>query len=254
MSQYPSPYQPPGQQYPMSFDYYQPADALAPARAAAVMLFVLGGAMVLGAFCCAGTGAMVPQMMAQNPEAFADLNRQFPQITPDMMRLILLAAAAVVFVVSVAMIVLGVFVRRGSKVAVVIAIVLAILALLYFVLSTVVSLVTGATGGGSPAAAVCMTGVLVGVCAVLLWMLFRALPACDRARAMQDQYNQQYWQYAYQQQMYGQQQPPGAPAQPPVPPPPQQTWRPQEPWPPPPPPPPQQSPPPPPEDPDRPSA
>src|SRR5215218_9747150 len=118
MSQYPSPYQPPTpQQYPpMSFDYYQPAgatDALGPNRRAAIMMFIVGGLKLLGAFCCAGVGAMLPQMMAQDPAAFAEFQAQFPQAGSDVMRIVFIVLAVLSLIVAVTLIVLGVFVKRG---------------------------------------------------------------------------------------------------------------------------------------------
>jgi hypothetical protein len=229
MSQYPSPYQPPTPQYPMSFDYNQPAgDVLGPNRWAGGMMFAVAALMMIGAFCCAGLGAVMPSMMAQHPEAFAEINAQFPEITAEMWRTALIVLGVLVVIMSVVMIALGVFVRRGSKAAVVMSIVLTVLALLYFVISTLVSLVTHRQSPTQMATGVCGMAVPFTVLGVLLVLLFRALPSSDRVRAMRDQQVQQYWQYAYQQQMYAQQQQQGQPGQPgqqqQIPP--QSTWQP----------------------------
>ena len=213
MSQYPqqSPYQPPSpQQYPTTFDYYQPAgaaDVLGPAKRAAVMMFVVAGVTLLGAFCCAGFGAMLPQVLAQNPAAAADLQAQMPPgMTNEMLRVTMIVLAVLVLLLAVGLTVLGVFVRRGSKAAVIMSIVLVVLALLYLLLNTVVSVVMQRAPAPQMAMTVCMMAVPIGMLAFLLVLLWGALRASDQARVLREQHMQQYWQYAYQQQMYAQQQ------------------------------------------------
>jgi hypothetical protein len=208
MSQYPSPYQPPTPQNPTLNDYYQPGggDVLGPNRWAAGMMFVVAAITLIGAFCCAGVGAMVPAMMADNPEKFAEFNAQFPQVTPGMLRGAMIVLAVITLALAVAMIVLGVFVRRGSKAAVIASIVLVILLLLYMV----VNMIIGLAGQGQPPAqlalSVCVMVIPMALLAIVLMLLFRALRSSDQAGVMRDQHVQQYWQYAYQQQLYAQQQ------------------------------------------------
>jgi hypothetical protein len=253
MSQYPSPYQPPTpQQYPTTFDYYQPAgaaDVLGPNRRAAGMMFFVAALTLLGAFCCAGVGAMLPQMMAENPAAFADFQAQFPQIGADTLRVMMIVFAVLVLIVAVGLIVLGVFVRKGSKAAVIMSMVLVILALLYLVFNTVVSVVMQRVPAAQAGITVCFMLLPIGVLAALLFMLIQAMRSSDQARVLREQHMQQYWQYAYQQQMYAQQQqmqqPPGQQQPQQQQQPPQQTWpEQQQPWPPPAPPPPPPPPPP----------
>jgi hypothetical protein len=214
MSQYPqqqSPYQPPSpQQYPTTFDYYQPAgqaDVLGPAKRAAIMMFVVAGVTLLGAFCCAGFGAMLPQVLAQNPSAQADLQAQMPPgMSMDMLRMTMIVLAVIVLLLAVGMTVLGVFVRKGSKAAVVMSIVLVVLALLYLLINTVVSVVMQRAPAPQMAMTVCMMAVPIGMLAFLLVLLWGALRSSDQARVLREQHMQQYWQYAYAQQMYAQQQ------------------------------------------------
>jgi hypothetical protein len=229
MSQYPppSPYQPPQQPSPTTFDYYQPADVLGPARRAGGMMFVLAGVMLLGAFCCGGFGAMLPQVLAQNPSTFAGLQEQVPELTPDMLRIAMIAAAVVAGVAAIAMVALGVFVRRGSKVAVVLSMVLSILMLGYLLLSAVSSLVMHRQPPLETVTGLCVMAIPIVLLGVLILFLYQAIGSSDRAAAAREQYMQQYWQYAYQQQMYSMQQQPGVAPQPPPPTsPPQQFWRP----------------------------
>jgi hypothetical protein len=214
MSQYPqqqSPYQPPSpQQYPTTFDYYQPAgqaDVLGPAKRAAIMMFVVAGLTLLGAFCCAGFGAMLPQVLAQNPSAQADIQAQMPPgMSMDMLRMTMIVLAVIVLLLAVGMTVLGVFVRKGSKAAIVMSIVLVILALLYLLINTVASVVMQRAPGPQLAMTVCMMAVPIGMLAFLLLLLVGALRTSDQARVLREQHMQQYWQYAYAQQMYAQQQ------------------------------------------------
>src|SRR5687768_16973279 len=115
MSQYPSPYHPPTPQYPMTFDYYRPGgggdDGRGPNRRASILTCIVAAFLLLGGVCCAGTGAMLPQMMAQDPAAFADLSAQLPQFTPNMMRAVFIVLGVLGLLGAVAMIVLGIFVR-----------------------------------------------------------------------------------------------------------------------------------------------
>src|SRR5688500_17758006 len=136
MSQHPSPYQPPMPPQ-ISFDYYQPsAEVLAPNRQAAMLMFVVAGLTLLSAMGCVGLAAAVPSLLAQHPSMLADMSVQVPGITPEMLRIALVLFAVLVLLMGVGMIVLGVFVRRGSKAAVVMSIALMALAILYLLLST----------------------------------------------------------------------------------------------------------------------
>src|SRR4051812_13194090 len=133
---YPSPYQPPQGPYP-NFDYYQP-DVLAAARRASILMFVLGALSMLGSFCCGGMGFLMPELM-KNP----DFAARFQEVGANehMMRIGMIAIGALSFIFGLAFVVLGVFVRRGSKTATVIALVLSILAILGFVANIISSLV-----------------------------------------------------------------------------------------------------------------
>jgi len=69
---YQSPYQPPQTNYP-NFDYYQP-DALAPARRAGLLMYVMGALLILSSLCCGGVGAMLPQVIARSRIRSASCN------------------------------------------------------------------------------------------------------------------------------------------------------------------------------------
>ena len=122
---YQSPYQPPTGY--SNFDYYQP-DLLAPARRASLLMFILGGLALLSSLCCVGVGTMVPQLM-QQPE-FAQRMQSIPNASPEMLRMAFIAMGSISILFAIAMIVLGVFVRRGGKGAIVTALVLNVIAVL----------------------------------------------------------------------------------------------------------------------------
>jgi hypothetical protein len=195
---YPSPYQPPQPDY-QSFNYYQ-QDFLAPARRAAILMFVIGGLGVAGAFCCGGSVLLLPQLM-QTPEFAAQMER-VPGATQDTMRLGMIVLAAMSFVAGLVFIILGAFVRRGSKGASIIAVVLAILSILFIGGNIVSALVMAANGPPQQIAGACVFTIPLALMILLTVWLFGAIKASDQAAGQR--YAMQYWQYAQQQQMYGQ--------------------------------------------------
>ena len=211
------PYQPPYPPPPMGFDYYAPqqADPLAPARRASTTMYVIGGLILLAATCFGVTLAMLPELMKQ-PE-FAQTMAQTPGFTPEHLRIGLVAMTAISGVLGLCTVLLAVFVRRGGRGAVITSLVLASLVVLFlaFQLVTIV-----ASAGQMPPPALALSGCFfvlpLVLFALLLTFLIQANRAAGQVKAMREQYTQQYWQYAYQQQQY--QQPQGYPQQMPPPP------------------------------------
>lgn len=208
MSQYPSPYQPPTPQLQGPMDYYgNPAGGAGLSRAnrAGVLLVLLAGFTFVGALCCAGFGAMLPQMMAENPQAMADMPPQVRNLTPKMWQMTVLVMAGLMIVLAMVLGVLGYFVRKASKGAMIGAIIVCALVLVYFGINLLAGL-AGISGGGPQAmAGACVLVVPVVVFGLQVLWLVQALPDANAAARMRDAYAQQYWQYAYQQQMYQQQ-------------------------------------------------
>jgi hypothetical protein len=101
------------------------------------------------------------------------------------------------------MILLGIPVRRGGRGVTLISIILSSLMLLFTLLSIVAPLLTG---GGMPdvIASACVSVLPMVLLTLLLVWLIQGYKGSGALDAMQAQYNQQYWQYAQQQQMYGQ--------------------------------------------------
>jgi hypothetical protein len=201
----------------MGFDYYTPqqVDPLAPARRASNMMYVLGGLLLLLGTCIGGFVLALPELMKQ-PE-FARAMQQTPELMSERFRTTGLVQSAALVVLGIVLVVLAIIVRRGGKGAAITAMVLASLVTLYLSLELVVLV---ARGGQLPAPAVCGASCFLGLplvlFALLLAMLIQAYRAAEQVRFLREQYAQQYWQHAYQQQMF--QQPGMPPQQPPVPP------------------------------------
>ena len=223
---YPSPYQPPTPQY-SQYNYYQP-DVLGPARRASVLMFVTGGLLIASSLCCGVFAAMLPQLM-QQPEFSAQM-RTVPGVTQEQMQLGAMIGGGLAVVGGLVVIVLGVFVRRGSKGAAITSMVLAVLALLYLVGTTITSMAMGRISlSGANALGVCFLVLPMALLALLIVWLIGAMRSADHVTAAR--YAQQYWQYAQQQQAYGQQQypypyPPAQAGGPGIPPPQQQQQQP----------------------------
>jgi hypothetical protein len=135
----------------------------------------------------------------------------------------MLIAAGMGLVYGVVLVVLGLFVRKGSKGAVITALVLTVLALLYLAFSVIRVVLVGAQPGiGAAGGGICTTAIPLVLYVLLLVWLIQAL----REKGRQQQgYPPEYW--AYWQQQYAQQQawqqqqqggqvpPPPPPAEPP---------------------------------------
>jgi hypothetical protein len=105
--------------------------------------------------------------------------------------------------VSLLLLVLAIFVRRGSSVAIIASMVIDSLILLFLGINLLGALVQILR---MPAEAILsMLMILVLACAfvLLLVWLIQAIKATSALRAAQTQYQQQYWRYQQQQQMYG---------------------------------------------------
>lgn len=230
MSQYPPPYQPPQPGYatPPGYPPMSPS-VLGPARRAGILMFVLGGLSVLGGLCCGISGSMIEQIIAQQPAMAQDLP---PEATPEVLRIGLLVVAAVSVVYGIGLVVLGLFVRKNSKAAIITSIVVAGLTLLYLAFTFIKAAVGGVQQGPEAVTGICMAFIPFGLYGLLLFWLIQAIRNVSAARAA-GQYPPEYLaylqqHYAYQQQVWQQQQqqqggqvpPPPPPAAAPSPPPP----------------------------------
>lgn len=195
----PNPYQPP--QGPLGFDLYrQPGDALAPARRAAIMMWVLAALLVL-----CGVGLIVVfSTIDLNPLLAKSEQFYGPEMTSQMkasgmmnaeqMRLGGYFWGAVGIISAVLFGTFAVFVMRGRTWAIIAAIVVTSLLTLANLCSSLSGLVLAAKGGAAGIFVGCMMFVPLIVCGVLLYFLAQAARAAAGWKRMQAQMQSQYWQ------------------------------------------------------------
>ena len=207
MSQYPQPYyQQPYGQMPPNFPQYAPApvaDLLAPARRAGILQGILGGLMLL----CGGLVIAIPHLMDVTQLITAS-GQQMPDLPPGWTMNQALALAFGMMggcgvVLALAMLVLCVFVRSGSRGAVIASIILTGLILLMLAIRLIAGLVQVAS---NPAAIVdLLIGVvMMGLFGLNMYWLLAAARNGGRVAAAMQQYQAQYYGYAQQQQAYAQ--------------------------------------------------
>jgi hypothetical protein len=219
MSQYSSPYSLP-QGYPPGYGYYDPTgQILAPAKRAGLTMIILGSLILAYFTCNAGYFFIAgPEDLAQNPMIANNPNA--PHLTSETMKKLGVGMSVALGAIGLAMIVLGVVVRRGHRSSIVASIVISAVMALVF---AGVSLLTAIAGIMAPILFACSCGsaIPLGVVILILYWLVQGLKATAQLQAVQMQYQAQMWQYQQTQQAYGQG---GAygygyPAQPPPPPP-----------------------------------
>src|SRR5262245_964260 len=199
MSQFPSQF--PG---PYSYPAYAQdpyAAARAPARRAGVLMIIIGGLLTLLGMCAGSTLFFPEHMIRQQIEIMPP--SPDGQLTVPQMRKQALVSVIVSAVSGVVLIALGLFVRRGSKGAIITGIVLTSLAVLQFGLGTLGFL---ALAAGAPIMILmaCFAAIPLALFILLLVWLIQSLRGSSDLQRMQAMYQQQYWQYQQQQQMYGQ--------------------------------------------------
>lgn len=202
MTQYPSTPPP----YGHGYDPYQqqPIDPLAPARRAALMMFLLGGLLLLCGIGC-GTFAMTVPMERLLAESGVTLPQQPPpgMSIEELMRIGYMVLGVGSFLAGVVLVVLGLFVRKGGKGAVVTSIVIVSLMLLGTGLLTLVSLPQMFQQPGA-AIGLCIVIVPIALMIGALIALVGAAKSASQVTAMNQQYQFQMWQYQQQQQAYNQ--------------------------------------------------
>jgi hypothetical protein len=218
-------YLPPTNPYPPSPLPYSPMNPYGPTpggsrscRNAAIVEIVLGSLMLLMGF-CVGSAWHVVSSGQLPPEKMAELERALAESGTDLQTFLGLWAAGI-SILGAVFIVLGVFVWRTSRVAIISSIVVSSLLLAISLLN-----VAGALLMRNPVI-VCGAIVPVTINGTLLALLIRALRETGKSAPndAQMQYYQQYYQQymAYQQylqQQAAQQAAGGSPSVPPPPPP-----------------------------------
>ena len=193
MSQYPSPYSPPGWQDRGSYGSAA-SDPAAPARRAAAALMVLGGIMILLGI-CAGFAASVDPSQLPNPKArenFATLDAQIREKYGLTLSQALHKGAMQTLVASLVVIGMGLWVRSGRRTGIIAGITL--VGLLMLVSAPALLVMPGVCNSAF------IAGVLILLGFIMRWLV-QALRSGGALQAAPAQYPQYQWQVQqYQQQ------------------------------------------------------
>jgi len=203
VSQYPSPYAPPP--YSGGFDYYSAGggDPRPPFRRAGILLIVLGAMALLFGFCVGTVFLVVPleQFQAQGALPPELLNG-----TPlEMFRAAIFVMAGVIAFVGIVLIVLGIFVMRGSRGATIGGIIVCGLAALFGALQFINGVAIVATHPSAQfMGGACLAAVPLALEALAILWLAQALRSGKQMQMSQQQYLAQMWQMQQQQQAQNQ--------------------------------------------------
>jgi hypothetical protein len=201
---------------PAAYDPSSPL--LAPARRAGLLMIILGS-ITAAYFLCNGAAFIVMPTDQLFTHSTLPPGQEVP-FTPETLKKVGVIMSSLMLIVGIAMIVVGVMTRQHSPGAIVAGIVLSSILALLGALCVLVMLVTGLSAPLMFAFA-CVLSIPVALLVLNLFWLAQALRAAPQLRAMQAQYQAQFWQYQQNQQAYAQ--PPwygGVPPPPPPPPPP----------------------------------
>jgi hypothetical protein len=185
VSYFPQPYSPPPD---FSMPAWPPAEALWPARRAAVLMFVLCG-LLLGGALVFFLAAMIP--IDQYPPEQREKIEQVVSPTGKTVKEYCLTGAYLLGAMGVVLGGLGFWVRSGRLAAIITAMVIDGVMLLFAALSMLSVFV--APSGGGPLQALPLIGV-GAIMTLLMARLITAGRAACQAKAMADQYQAQYWQ------------------------------------------------------------
>ncbi len=209
MSNYPSPYQPPVQQY-----YGYPPDLGKPARRASVLMIILGTLTLLLGACMFGAAMVVP-----NDQWLPEIQPQIAKIEAEsgtsVMTLIKIAGG-IVATPGLILIVLGLFVRRGGLVPAVLGVVITALMLLYFAYTVLQAVLIGLQGNAVGAfIPLVFSTVATALFGLQMYWLAKAVVNAGPLRVFNQ--HQQAYAWQMQQQSYAQQQQYRMPPPPPPP-------------------------------------
>jgi hypothetical protein len=214
MSMYPQPYYAP--QMPQY--YGAPVDALRPARRASLLMFIIGGFMILMSTCIFCSPMIVNAF--RGPQA--DQARATVEAgSPWSFNATCYVEGAITGIPALGFIVFGIFVRRGGRTSTIISCVLVGLLSLFLAASTLSNLVM--MGDPTHAFGACFGAICCAFTILQFVWLIQAAMASGKVGLAQQQYAAQYWQYQQTMQAYAKagygyqttQQPPAA-VQPPV--------------------------------------
>lgn len=221
MSQYPGPYNAPPPPYglPQAYAPYGSPDPLRPARAASILMFIIGGFFLLcGA--CFTLGSFVPfdQLPPEQTEQLGQLQEQVSALGVSLKQFFIIAGI-MLLVPAVIYVVLGALIRRGRLWVVITSMIVASLNIL-FVLFQLFGGIRQAMQDPRGVVGLCMAVIPLALLGLLMYFLVGAARSAGQVEAMRQAQQNQYWQFQQNQQTYGQPGYGAPPMQPPPPPPP----------------------------------
>lgn len=188
--------------------YYQatPQQLLVPAKMAGWILMALGAVLVLGASCIGAVLIGLPesefqQLISQATQQQPEL-RQY-NLTPRLFRIIYGTIMGVLGVYGLICIPLGLLVRRGTMLPIILCLILTALPLLLLGVMGLASLASGIQG---MLGFLCVGGIPMLLMIAAISFLIRAAGNVSKIAQAQQQMQMMYQQQV--QQYYGQQQPP----------------------------------------------
>jgi hypothetical protein len=207
LPQYPTPYEP-----PRLVNYRNarlPNDLLAPARRAAMVMFIVGGLVLLFALLLRSAAWHLPDEVVQQSEAnWPQAAGPKPSVTE--LRTSMSRAGALFAVAGGVFVGLAFFVQRGEKVSGIITIAVSGLAILWLLLVAVSLFIVGGANLSGGVCALCLIGVVVPVFGIVIRFILISFSA-SRGLAAYRQHLALQQMYLHQQQFT---QPPGSPAAP----------------------------------------
>jgi hypothetical protein len=209
VTQYPGPYQGPS--------YYSgdPYDELsAPAKRAGTLLIIIGAIGLMCGICVGVVGSRFDpeQFPPEHAQRIQEMEEQIGgPVTVMSLRFALIAGLP-----SLAMLIMGIFVYRSATWAIYGSLVLVGIVLVFVAANVLGSLYMLARQPDVQSIiGVCLTAVMLALFVLLMAWLIQAARKASELKAAQRDYAAQYWQYAHQQQMYGQPPQPGQTMPPP---------------------------------------
>lgn len=225
MSQYPnnpysSPYPPAG--YQPSYYTPQPPDLGRPARWAGLLMIILGAIIIL----FGGLAALSGQVLMDNPQLPQATRDQITQMESELgisVQTLMIVIGIVLALPGLMQLILGLFVRRGSFISIVLAIIITTLLLLYLLINLAGAVFLATRGGGVEVVfQMCVPVLGLALFGLQMFWLVQAARNAGPLKACNAQQQAYQWQVAQQQQYYAQQaytQPGGQPIHHPPPPP-----------------------------------
>lgn len=200
----------------MNYPWHAAPDLLAPARRASLMMFLIGGFLLLGGLCMGVAGALFDQFPAEQRE---EIDKKLEAQGLDF-KTQAVTMAVVMGTPGLALFVLAFFVRRGGFGSAVTAMVVASILAMLAGLSLVGNGLQAVSGNSSAALEACMMLGLLSALTLLIIFLVQALRAASQAAVMRSHFQQPMWPYAGQPPMHPQGfYPPPMPMSPPASPP-----------------------------------